>query len=128
MSRAPVVRAEAGDRAVHDSPGNARRPDAEALGDAGTERLDDDVRTRAQRRPEPGVARAVPDDRLLARVERCIPLRRDVPERIAVGCLEPYDPRTEAQELAARERAGKVAREVDDESAGERLHYAQYVD
>jgi hypothetical protein len=48
------------------------------------------------------------------------------PERIAAGRLDVDDPRAEAQQLAARERAGEQTGQVDDEQALERLHRSRF--
>ena len=42
--------------------------------------------------------------------------------RIALGRLDPHHARAKLEELPGREGAGQVAREVDDEHPGERLH------
>jgi hypothetical protein len=74
----PVAGAEAGDRAVDDGLGNVARTDAEAFRNAGPKALEHDVRAGAKTRPKFGVAFPIPDDRLLPRVERSVPTRRDV--------------------------------------------------
>ena len=51
-----------------------------------------------------------------------MPGGRQLPERVAAGRLEPDDARAEALQLSARERAGEVAAEVDDEEIREGFH------
>ena len=68
------------------------------------------------------VALEVADDRLLARVERVVPGRRRVAERIPFRRFEPHDARAEPEKLAARVRTGEVPREVDDEQTCEWRH------
>ena len=108
---------EARDRAVHGVGARVVRSDAEPLHDAGPKALEDDVRAREQAARERQSLRAleVADDGLLAGIERVVPCRRGVAERVALRRLDPHDARAEAQKLAARVRARQVAREVDDE-------------
>ena len=51
-----------------------------------------------------------------------MPGGRREPERLPLRRLDADDVGAEALQLAARERAWCVAREVDDEQPGERLH------
>jgi len=89
--------------------------DSEPLGYAWPESLQDDVGAPAQGRSEVGIALAIPDDRLLAGVQRGIPAGGDRSQGIALGRFDPDDARTSPQELAACEGAGQVAREIDDQ-------------
>ena len=116
---------EARDRAVHGVGARVVRPDAEPLRDAGPKALEHDVRAREQaaRERQSLAALEVADDGLLARVERVVPCRRGVAERVAVRRLDPHDACAEPQKLAARVRARQVAREVDDEQARERWRH-----
>ena len=128
MAGAPFPVAETGDGAVDDSLRNVRGPDAEPCRHPGPEGLQHDVGASAQRRTEARVARAVPQHGFLAGVEGSVPGRRDITQEIAVRCLEPNDARTKPKQLPARERSRQIPREVDDELACKRLHYAHKVD
>ena len=52
-----------------------------------------------------------------------MPGRRELAQRVSAWRLEPHDARPEALQLAACEQARKVAREVDDEVAGQGFHF-----
>ena len=123
--RVTSLDAEARERAVDDAVGDVVRADAEAGGDAGPEALEHDVGAGAERAAELGLGLEVADDRLLARVERGVPLRRDRAQRIAVGRLEPDDACAEAEQLTTCKRARQVPRQVDDEEPRQRLHRAR---
>ena len=118
----PIVVAEAGDRAVDGRLRDVVGADAETFGDAGAEALEDDVGPRAERSRECSFGGEVADDGLAPGAERGVPRRRRRPHRVAARRLDPHDASSEACELAARVRAGQVAREVDDERSRERLH------
>ena len=75
VARAPVLGTEAGDGAVHDAVRQRVGPDPEPVGDAGPERFEHDVRTRAERPAEVGVALPVPEHRFLPTVQCRVPLR-----------------------------------------------------
>jgi hypothetical protein len=124
VARAPVVCTEAGDRAVDDRIGDVARPDAEPLGDARPEALEHDVGACTHRPPEGGIAVAIPHDRFLAGVERLVPGRRNAAERVSVRRLDAHNARAPLQQLAAREWAGEMAREVRDDDSRKWLHYA----
>ena len=122
----PAALAEAGDRAVDGALARLLRADAEPRGDARTERLDDDVRLRDQILGRARLARQIALERLLARVERVVPLRCRGSHRIAARLLDAYHSRAEAQQLGGREGAGQVAAQVDHERRGEwALHPAR---
>ena len=120
--RVTALDAEARERAVDDAVGDVVRTDAETRGDPGPEALEHDVGAGAERAAELGLGLEVADDRLLARVERRVPLRRDRPQRVAVGGLEPDDAGAEAEQLAACKWARQVPCQVDDEEPRQRLH------
>ena len=128
VSRAAVVRCKAGDRAVHDRFGDVAGADAETVGHARPEALEDDVGLRADRAPELGRTVEIPDDRFLPGVQRLVPAGRDVAHGISARCLDTDHACAALQQLAACEWAGKVAREVRDDDPGKRLHYAAYID
>ena len=60
--------------------------------------------------------------RLCASAKRRVPTRRAASQRVSFRRLDADDPCAEPRELPARECAGQVAGEVDDENARERLH------
>ena len=128
VTDAAIAVAEPRERAVDDAVRHVVRPDAEARGDAGPKPVEHDVGLRADARTEVRIARAIPDDGLLAGVQYSIPLGLDVAQRIAVGRLKPYDARAEPSKLTACERPRQVPRQVHDEGADKRLHYAQNID
>ena len=104
--------AEAGDRA----PDRALAAgEAQPLGDAGAEAVDDDVRAQAQGACEGRVGSQVADDRLLTGVERPVPGWVDEPKRVTFRRLHGDDTRAQPEQLPGRERAGHVARQVHDE-------------
>jgi hypothetical protein len=114
-------RAEPGDRADDRARGEAQ---AEPLEDAGPEAVDDDVGAADERlgAREAVLRLQVADERLLARVERALPRRRVRAEQVALRRLDPDDARAQPEQLARRERPRRVAGEVDDEQARERLY------
>lgn len=114
--------AEARDRAVHDRFRDVVGPDAEPRCDSWTEALEHDIRPRTEGTRELRVCSQVADDRLRSGTQRGVPGGRGLPHWVAVGGFDTDDARTETEKLATRVRAGQVAREVDDESPGERLH------
>ena len=125
MARAQHMAAfdpEARDGAVDGRLGDVLGPDAEARRHTRTEALEHDVGPRAERTPELRLGLEVADDRLGSGAQARIPAGGGVPQRIALGRLDADDPRTEAKELPTRVRTGQIAREVDDEGAGQRLH------
>ena len=61
-------------------------------------------------------------DGLAARAKGRIPRGRRRSHRVPLRRLHPDDARAEPRQLAARVRAGKVAREVDDQRSCQRLH------
>jgi hypothetical protein len=122
-----VARPEACERAVDDPAGEVGRADAESLDHPGAEALEHDVGVRTERAARLRIGLQVELDGLLAGVQRLVPGRRELVQRIAAGRLEPHDARAEAQQLAARERPRQVARQVDDEQARERLHATEAI-
>ena len=120
VASARIVAAVAAQRAVDGSLRHVVGPDAQARGDAGAEAFEDDVGAGAQRPAELRLGLQVADDRLLAGVQACVPVRGHVAHGVAVRRLEPHDPGAEPEELAARERTGQVPGQVDDEQAFER--------
>jgi len=115
-----VAASVAAQRAVDRSLRHVVGPDAQARGDARPKAFEDDVGAGAQRPAELRLGLQVADDRLLAGVQACVPVRGHVAHRVAVRRLEPHDPGAEPEELAARERAGQIPGQVDDEQAFER--------
>src|SRR4029079_8683706 len=108
---------EAGDRAEDR---RLRERDAEALPDARTEALEHDVRLSA--RVGRGLAARVPPQDRLAVVERAVGSRVRMRDGVPLRRLDLHNACAQAQELAARERPGEVAREVRDRDAREWLH------
>src|SRR5581483_4582942 len=117
VPRLSAVRAEAGDRA-DDRVGS--RLHVEPLEHPGAKALEDDARLR-----ESLVAR-VPVDDLLALVQRCVPAWRRGFHRVAAARLDLHDARAKPLQLAAREGAGEISREVGDRDAGESGHARDY--
>lgn len=117
-----VVVPEAGDGAVHDGLGNRVGPYSEALRNARPEPLEHHVRPSAERSREPRLGLEVAHDGFGSLPERGIPRSGCRPHRVSRRRFEAHDPRAQAGELSARVRAGKVARQIDDEHARERLH------
>src|SRR5262249_33953503 len=113
---------EAGDGAVDRSFRNVVGPDPEPGCDARAEAFEDDVGVRAQSVGECDLPWEIADHGLAARAKRGVPRCCGRAHRIAFRWLHPDDARTEASELAARIGAGEVAREVDDQRVGQRLH------
>ena len=113
---------ESADRAVHGGGRDVLGADAEPRRNAGAEALEDDVGSRAESPREGGVGGQVADDRLASFAKRSVPRSRRRTHRIALGRLDAHHPRAETRELAARVRARQVAREVDDQRVGQRLH------
>ena len=118
------VVAEAGDGAVDRRVRNVGRADPEARRDAGPEAFDDDVCAGAERSRERRVRGEIADDRLAARAKGGVPGAGARAHRVAARRLDADDASAEPHELAARVGAGEVAREVDDERVGQRLHAA----
>ena len=116
------VVAEACDRAVDRVVRDVVRPDAEARSDSGPEALQHDVGSCAERLRKRRVDWEVAHDGLAAHPEGCVPGRGRQPHGIAAGRLDANDAGAESTELAACVRARQVAREVDDERVGQRLH------
>src|SRR5262249_327101 len=117
-----TVGAEAGDRAVDDGARDVGGCDFQLVRDAGAKSFEGDVgpgggRARARR----SRLRSA-EGRRGAGAESRVAGGRAAAQRIAFGRLDMDDARTEQPELLARECAGEVAREVDDEKTGERLH------
>ena len=117
-----VVSAEAGDRAVDRRGWHVVRPDAESRGHPWPEAFQHDVGAPDQRLREVGVGGHVADHGLAPRTERGIPGRSRRAHRIPTGRLDANNTCSEPGQLPARIGAGQVAREVDDERPGERLH------
>ena len=113
---------EARDRAVDGRLRHVVRADAQPFRDARPEAFEDHVGAGEQGSSERKLRLQVDRDRLLAGVQRLVPGPGDAAHRVAVGLLEPDDPRAEPQQLAGRERARQVAGHVDDEHPCERLH------
>ena len=116
------VVAEARDRAVDRRLGDVVWPDAQARSDSRPEALQHDVGSCAERLCERRVDWKVADDGLAAHPQGGVPGRGRRPHGIAAGRLDANDTGAESTELAARVRARQVAREVDDERVGQRLH------
>ena len=86
-------------------------------------KLSSTTSAREQRaRAKIDVGLEIADDGFRAVSERRIPRGRRLAHRVAVGGFDPDDPCAEAEELPARIGTREVAREVDDENPGERLH------
>ena len=116
---------EAGDGAVNHRVRHVLRPEAEALGDARTESLEDDVCSRAERERAGARSRfrsQATDSR--AGTELRVPGRCGAAQRISLRRLHADDASAEATELPACEGTGEIPREVDDEETDERLHPA----
>ena len=128
MADSAIDVAETRERAVDDAVRDVVRPDAEACGDTRPETVEHDVGSGAQARAEVRIARPVPDDGLLPGIQHPVPLGLDVAQRIPLGRFEPNDARPQPPELTACERARQVPRQVHDEDADKRLHYAQKID
>ena len=118
----PAAEPEPGDRAVDGAVGHVVRSHPEPGGDARSEAFQHDVGAGAEHLREGSVVRQVTDDGLAAFAQRGVPRRCRRPHRVAGGRLDANDARAEARELAGRVRPGEIAREVDDQRSGERLH------
>ncbi len=116
------VEAEPRDRAVDDGSGDVVGPDAEPGGYTWPEALEDDVGSGAKSTSECRVLPQIAHDRLGTAAQRRVPGGRCLPHRVAARRLDPDGAGAEPEELPARVRAREVAREIDDENAGERLH------
>ncbi len=120
---------EAGDRAVDGAARHVCRPDPEPRGDAGPERLEDDVGAREQRARELAVARQLAEHRFLAGIQAVVPRGRRASHQVAARLLDADDLCPEASQLARGERARQLARQVDDErplqGRSGRLHSAR---
>ena len=122
MAGTELVGAEARERAVDDGLRQVGRPDAEPLRHSGPEALEHDVCPRAQFAARLWIGLQVAGHGLLAGVQRLVPGRRELSQRIPSGRLKPHDAGAEPEQLAAREGAGKVPRQVDYEQAREGFH------
>ena len=120
--RVRAVPSEAGQRAVDDPLGQVVGTDSEPRGDARPEALQHHVGACAESSAELRLVLEVTDDRFLARVQQRVPGRLDLAQRIARRRLEPDDAGAEPEQLAARERAREVPRQVDHQHARERFH------
>ncbi len=119
--RVPAGRAEARDRAVHGRGRDVVRADAQTCSHSGPEPLQHDIGASAQRAGEARVLAQVAGHRLLAGPKRPIPLGGAPSHRVALGCLHAHHACAEPQQLAAGERPGQVAGELDDQDSGQRL-------
>jgi hypothetical protein len=119
-----VARAEACDRAVDGRISRALRPDPEPLGNSRPEAFEHDVGAFAKCGPELRIALAIPDERLLAGIERGVPAGCCRAQRIASRRFDAHDAGSKPKQLTACERPRQVAREIRDQDPRKWLHYA----